>query len=63
MKQYPVVNDFIDKHTKEYFPKGSMYFTNDVERAQELIDLGFLGEEVKSQRKINKKAEKSGVEE
>jgi hypothetical protein len=63
MKQYPVVNDFIDKHTKEYFPKGSMYFTNDVERAEELQGRGFLGEEVKTQRKNTKKVDKSGVDE
>jgi hypothetical protein len=47
MKQYPVINDFIDKFTKEYYPKGSMYFTNDAERAEELQQKGFLGDEIK----------------
>jgi hypothetical protein len=47
MKQYLVVNDFIDKHTKEYYTKGSMYSTNDAERAEELQQKGFLGDEVK----------------
>jgi hypothetical protein len=63
MKQYLVENDFIDKFTKEYYPKGSMYFTNDADRAQELVDLGFLGEEVKPQRKNTKKIDKSGADE
>jgi hypothetical protein len=47
MKQYPVINDFIDKFTKEYYPKGSMYFTNNAERAEELQQKGFLGDEIK----------------
>ncbi|MEJ9151075.1 hypothetical protein [Bacillus smithii] len=60
MKQYPVLNNFIDRHTKEYYPEGSTYFTNDAERAQELFDLGFVGEEVKPKRKNAKQADKSG---
>lgn len=63
MKQYPVIKDFIDKYTKDFHPKGSMYFTNDAERAQELIGLGFLGDEVKPQRKNTKKTDKSGGDE
>lgn len=63
MKQYTVVKDFIDKFTKNYHPEGSVYFTNDAERAQELIDLGFLGEELKTQRKNTKKVDKSGADE
>jgi|GEM_PF-2969556 len=47
MKQYPVLEDFIDRFTKEYHPKGSMYFTNDLERAEELQQNGFLGDEIK----------------
>ncbi|MED0702821.1 hypothetical protein [Aeribacillus composti] len=47
MKQYPVVNDFIDKFTKEYYPQGSVYFTDDKERAEELQSNGFLGDEIK----------------
>jgi hypothetical protein len=47
MKQYPVVNDFIDKHTKEYYRQGSIYITNDTKRAEELQEKGFLGDEVK----------------
>lgn len=47
MKQYPVLNDFIDRFTKEYYPKGSMYSTNDAGRAEELQQKGFLGDEVK----------------
>ncbi|KXG09947.1 hypothetical protein AT864_01507 [Anoxybacillus sp. P3H1B] len=47
MKQYPVLNDFIDRFTKGYFPKGSMYVTNDTERAEELQQNGFLGDEIK----------------
>ncbi|MBY6269323.1 hypothetical protein [Parageobacillus thermoglucosidasius] len=47
MKQYPVLNDFIDRYTKEYYRKGSMYSTNDAERAEELQQKGFLGDEIK----------------
>ncbi|MED0649759.1 hypothetical protein P9246_15720 [Aeribacillus pallidus] len=47
MKQYPVLEDFIDKYTKKYYPKGSMYFTNAAERAEELQQNGFLGDEIK----------------
>lgn len=63
MKQYPVIKDFIDKYTKDFHPKGSMYFTNDAERAEELQSNGFLGEEVKTQRKNMKKVDKSGADE
>jgi hypothetical protein len=63
MKQYPVVNDFIDRFTKEYYPKGSMYFTNDAERAEELQSQGFLGEEIKQSTNRREKGKGKNADE
>jgi hypothetical protein len=42
MKKYLVLDDFNDKNTEKFHPKGSEYETSNEERAQELIELGFL---------------------
>jgi hypothetical protein len=51
MKQYPVISDFIDKNTKEYYPKGTVYTTKNEKRAKELQEKGFLGDAVVVEKK------------
>lgn len=48
--RYTVAKAFIDRHTKEYFPPGSVYETADESRAAELKEGGFLGDELKPSR-------------
>lgn len=45
--RFIVAKDFIDRHTKEYFPPGSVYETADESRVAELKEGGFLGDELK----------------
>jgi hypothetical protein len=51
MAKYLVTSDFIDKHTQIYYAAGSIYETSSKERAAELHDMGFVGDEIKPQRK------------
>jgi len=44
--RYQVTANFIDKYTKKYHAKGTVYETNSEERAEELRKGGFLGEEI-----------------
>jgi hypothetical protein len=46
MKKYIVTADFIDKNTKEYFSVGNTYETNNDDRATELREMGYLGDEI-----------------
>lgn len=47
MNKYVVTNEFQDKFTKVYYPKGSEFETEDAERAAFLLENGFLGDQVK----------------
>ncbi|BAU27629.1 hypothetical protein DFP93_102123 [Aneurinibacillus soli] len=51
MAKYPVLNAFVDKNTAAYYESGSVYETKDEERASDLQDMEFIGEEMKPQRK------------
>lgn len=42
MKSYKVTVEFIDRHTRVYYPVGGVYETDNEERAKELQELGFL---------------------
>jgi hypothetical protein len=42
MKKYLVLMDFNDKNTDKFHAKGSEFETSSEERAQELIELGYL---------------------
>jgi hypothetical protein len=46
MKKYKVLAAFVDKFTKKYHAEGTIYETDNEERAEELQNKGFLGEEV-----------------
>jgi len=62
VKRYQVAANFIDKYTKKYHPKGTVYETDSEERAEELRKGGFLGEEIqpKPDRAEPPKRSKSG---
>jgi hypothetical protein len=55
MSKYTVTADFIDKYTKDYYAAGSVYETDSQERADELKELGFLGDEIKPRTSRAKK--------
>jgi hypothetical protein len=55
MSKYTVTADFIDKYTQVYYAAGSVYETDSQERADELKENGFLGDEIKPRTSRAKK--------
>ncbi|GIP38643.1 hypothetical protein J31TS4_19230 [Paenibacillus sp. J31TS4] len=60
--KYEVKKEFIDKHSKEYFSEGSVYETENTERADELAKAGFISEEVMTKTEAEQ-AEEAALEE
>jgi hypothetical protein len=54
MKKYVVLKDFNDKNTDKFHAKGSVYDTSSEERAQDLIELGFLKKSKEEPKKPTK---------
>lgn len=52
MPNYEVLTIFKDKNTKRRYEIGSIYPTDDTERAEELQEKGFIGEQVKGKGKV-----------
>lgn len=46
MEKYVVISSFTDKYTKEHFPLGSAYESDDTERVTFLKENGFLGDQI-----------------
>lgn len=62
--KYPVISEFVDKHTKVYYAKGAVYETEKKARAEELQGGGFIDQEIeaplKKESKKTLKGEKNG---
>lgn len=55
--KYKVIKKFRDKFTKIVFEENHIYETNNKERAEYLIKLGYLGEEIKERKESKKKVD------
>jgi hypothetical protein len=59
MKKYKVLAAFVDKFTKKYHAVGTIYETDNEERAEELQSKGFLGEEVRKNSERHEQSQQS----
>ncbi|WP_124728808.1 hypothetical protein [Staphylospora marina] len=61
--KFRVIHNFIDKYTKVYYPEGTVFETDSDKRVKELRELGFIGEEIESEKPKPKAKKKANTDE